>query len=411
MTDSPALQLTCAESAVRDSPFDPEHLWRGEAYTHARLRIGYLSADFTEHAVSFLTAAVFEHHDQRRFETFGFALRRDEGSATGRRMRSAFSRLIDVQGMCDADIAERIREAEIDVLVDLMGFTGGYRTGVLAFRPAPVQVNYLGFPGTLGSARADYIIADEFVIPPQHRACYREAIAYMPDCFQANSDRPALAPGAITRAQLGLPQRAFVWCSFHSSYKVNPPLFDIWARLVEAIPESVLWLYAGDDATARNIGTEAARRGMDRQRIVTGGRLPYPMHLARLACADLCLDTWPFNGGATTSDALWAGVPVVTRAGDSFASRMSGSLLRCLGLADLVGESLDEYEQIALDVARRPERLSTLRSQLASAKVLSPPFDSARFCRHLENAYVEMHRQHRSGGRPASFEVAASPRA
>jgi predicted O-linked N-acetylglucosamine transferase (SPINDLY family) len=412
ITDSAAIQLECA-TRYADANRPPDAgLPAGRAPPapsphgpHARIRIAYLAADLTEHALSFLMAGVFELHDRRRFETLALALRKDESSAMGRRVRSAFERLIDFEGASDAAIAARVRSEEIDILIDLTGYTSGHRGGVLARRPAPVQVSYLGFPGTLGGSSADYLIADEFVIPETSRAFYAEAIAYLPHCFQANDSRRAAAGEAPSRTSAGLPETAFVWCSFHSSYKINPPLFDIWMRLLERESGGVLWLLLNDEATERNIRREAEARGVDPARIVAAKTLPYPRHLARLALADLCLDTWPFNGGATTSDALFAGVPVLTCAGESFASRMSESLLQCSGLPELVTRDLEQYERTALDLARAPRRLGELRTRLRRNRADNPLFDSALFCRHLEAAYEEMHARRQRGEPPASFKI------
>lgn len=405
LSNSAALQFKGAELYAQASGPAPSPLWTGGRYRHERLRLAYLSADLTDHPLAYLMAGVFEQHDKRRFETIALSWRRDEHSAMGRRVRSAFERVIDVEGRSEAETAALARAQEIDILVDLMGYTAGARAGVLARRAAPVQVNYLGFPGTLGRRVADYLIADDYVIPPANRSLYGEAIVTLPDCFQPNDDRRAASPQVPTRAQVGLPDEAFVWCSFHSTHKLNPPLFDVWMRLVQAVPGSVLWLQAAEAATERNIRREAALRGVDPQRIVGARKVPYAEHLARLRLADLCLDTWPFNGGATTSDALWAGVPIVTCAGQPFAARMSGSLLRCMGLPELITETFEDYERTALDLALNPQRRRELGDRMIRSKPLSPLFDTARYCRHLEAAYIGMYERYERGEEPASFGV------
>jgi predicted O-linked N-acetylglucosamine transferase (SPINDLY family) len=300
-------------------------------------------------------------------------------------------------------LAQLIRDWDVDIAVDLMGYTGDHRAALFNFRPAPIQVNYLGFPGTMGTADRDYIIADEFLIPEAQRADYSEAIAYLPECFQANDDRRPMA-ARPTRAQAGLPADALIWCSFHSSYKINPPLFDVWARLVLSVPQSVLWLVADNLEVEENLRREALLRGIPAERLVFARPLPYPDHLARLSVADICLDTLPFNGGTTTSDALWAGVPVVTCAGKSFAARMSGSLLTALDMPELIARSLADYEALALDLARDPSRLTRLRETLALHRTTRPLFDTDRFRRHLEAAYITMVERHRQGLRPATFK-------
>jgi predicted O-linked N-acetylglucosamine transferase (SPINDLY family) len=407
--DSPALQLTCARQFAALQPAaTPLHV--GGRSRQERIRIAYLSADFLEHPTSYLLAGVFEHHDRRRFETIGIALREDERSPTARRVRAAFERWIPATSPSTARLAQQVADLHVDVAVDLMGYTGEHRAGLFAHRPAPVQVNYLGFPATTGSAHIDYLIADQFLIPAERRRDYRECIAYLPECFQSNDDRRSAAPDAPTRAQAGLPAAGFIWCSFHGTYKLNPSIFDVWARLLLAVPGSVLWVLGGKTEIEHNLRREAGRRGVEPERLVFAPPEPYPRHLARLPLADLCLDTYPFNGGATTSDVLWAGVPVVTCSGASYAARMSGSLLCTLGLSTLAASSLEEYEALALRLAQDPARLEDLRATLARQKTESPLFDTERFCRHLETAFTAMVERHRDGLPPATFHVPAMAR-
>jgi protein O-GlcNAc transferase len=259
----------------------------------------------------------------------------------------------------------------------------------------------------MGTADMDYIIADDFLIPKEHRSGYSEHIVYLPECFQANDDRRPIAPETPTRTQMGLPPTGFVWCSFHGSYKINPTLFDLWARLLRAVPDSVLWLVGGSPTVMANLRREALARGVDAARLVFAESLPYSRHLARLPLADLCLDTFPFNGGTTASDALWAGVPVVTCAGQSFAARMAGSLLHALGVPSLVTHSLREYEQLALQLAEEPDRLAEVRAALAQRRQSSPLFDTDRFRRHLEAAYVAMAERQRIGLPPSTLTIPA----
>lgn len=387
--DSPSLQRRCAERFSRLQYSGQRPLWTGERYGHARLRIGYVSADFLEHPISYLMAGVFEQHDRERFETIAISLRDDTSSPTARRVRAALERFIVPTARSDLELARLIRELEIDIAVDLMGYTGEHRAAVFGHRPAPVQVNYLGYPGTLGSPHIDYIFADRFLIPESHRADFSERIVHLPDCFQANDDRrvAAATPG---RAEAGLPPSGLIWCSFHSSYKLNPPIFDVWMRLLRATPGSVLWLVGGKSEVESNLRREARDRGLEAERLVFAPPLPYPQHLARLSLADVYLDTLPFNGGTTTSDALWAGVPAVTCSGRSFAARMSGSLLRALGIPELITESMQDYERLALELARNPARLATVRNAIARQRTASPLFDTRRFTRYLEAAFVAM---------------------
>jgi predicted O-linked N-acetylglucosamine transferase (SPINDLY family) len=298
----------------------------------------------------------------------------------------------------------------LDIAVDLMGYTGEHRAGLFAHRPAPIQVTYLGYPGTTGSPHLDYLIADEFLIPENRRRDYSESIAYLPECFQANDDRRVAATEAPAREQVHLPAAAFVFGSFHGTYKINPGLLDVWARLLRGVPGSVLWLLGGRAAIEDNLRREAAARGVGPERLVFAQPEPYPRHLARLPLADLCLDTYPFNGGATTSDALWAGVPVVTCSGSSYASRMSGSLLTALGSSNLAASSLEEYERLALQLAMDRGRLDGVRAALARQKSSSPLFDTDRFRGHLEAAFSAMVERHRGGLPPATFRVPPLPR-
>jgi predicted O-linked N-acetylglucosamine transferase (SPINDLY family) len=405
VSDSPALQLQCArrfaalQYAGQPAPRRDVHKPR------ERIRVAYISGDFLEHPTSYLMAGVFEKHDRQRFEILGISLRDDENSPTARRVKAAFERVVVAGPQPEAELARHIRQLDVDIAVDLMGYTGEHRTGIFNYRPAPIQVNYLGFPATMGSAHIDYLIADEFLIPETHRSGYSESIAYLPDCFQANDDRRPVAAEMPTRERMGLPAQGLVWCSFHSSYKLNPPMFDIWARLLLAVEGSVLWLVGGNPLVENNLRREALSRGVEPRRLVFAQPLPYPQHLARLPLADLCLDTLPFNGGTTSSDALWAGVPVLTCAGNSFAARMSGSLLHAVGLPDLVTHSLAEYEQLALQLARTPGRLADLRTTLARNRGCTALFDTDKFRRHLEAAYASMVERYRQGRGPATFRV------
>jgi predicted O-linked N-acetylglucosamine transferase (SPINDLY family) len=379
-------------------------LWAGERYRHDRIRVAYVSADFRVHAVSHLLAGVFERHDRRRFDTFAISLRPEEPSALGQRVKAAFSRFIDVSERSDRDAAELLRALEIDIAVDLTGFTDGLRPQILARRPAPIQVNYLGFPGTMGASYMDYILADAFVIPPAQAQYFSECVVYLPECFQANDDQRAISGGA-TRAGAALPEGAFVFCCFNNSHKLNPVMFDIWMRLLDRVPGSVLWLLSAGEAVGRNLRAEAAKRGVDPGRLVFAPRLPYAEHLGRLELADLFLDTLPFNAGATASDALWAGLPVLTCAGEAFAARMAGSILRAVGLPELITHGLADYEARALELAQQPRTLRTLRQTLSDNRRGAPVFDTDRRRRSLESAYVEMWQRHERGQERESFAV------
>jgi protein O-GlcNAc transferase len=380
----------------------------GEVYRHDRLRVAYLSADFREHVVSFLLAGLFERHDSERVETIAVSLRPPDNSDTGLRVKAAFTRFIEVARQSDREVAELLRRLQVDVVVDLMGFTRGCRPGILSYRAAPVQVSYLGYPGTMGAPFIDYILADEFVIPPAAREHYSEQVVYLPECFQANDDRCVIGPRP-SRMEAGLPEHALVLCCFNNNYKLNPPLFEIWMRLLREVPGSVLWLLGDRPGTQANLLREAAARGVDESRLIFAGRLPYAQHLGRLGLADLFLDTLPYNAGATASDALRCGVPVLTCAGEAFVSRMAGSLLRSVGLPELITGSLPEYERVALALLREPQRLKELRVRLAENLPHAALFDTERFCRHLESAYFTMHERAHHGLPPEAFSVTALP--
>jgi protein O-GlcNAc transferase len=369
-----------------------------------RIKLAYVSADFRQHPVSILLAGVLEQHDRQRFEVIGVSLHPEDDSVLGARVRAAFDQWIDVTRMSDGEAAARMREAGIDIAIDLMGFTGGSRPGIFAARCAPAQVNYLGYPGGMGVPFIDYIIADEFVIPRSTADSYAERPIYLPDCFQPNDDRRART-AAPSRTEAGLPAEGLVLCSFNNSYKFNPPMFDIWMRLLSAVPDSVLWLAVDDLAARDNLRREAESRGVDAQRLVLAPRMTYEQHLGRLKLADLFLDTLPFNAGTTASDALWAGVPVLTCTGEAFASRMAGSLLRTVGLSELITHSLPDYERLALELCRQPQRLRQLREHLETARDRAALFDTAGYCRHLEAAYTAMHRAVLYGEKPADIRI------
>jgi protein O-GlcNAc transferase len=407
VSSSAAAQLQCARTfAAGVCPATATPLRAGRRARHEKIRVAYLSGDFREHPVSYLLAGLFERHDRKRFETIAISFRREDKSATGQRVKAAFSRFIDVSREGDRELAALMRELEVDIAVDLMGFTYGSRTAILAYRAAPIQVNYLGFPATTGVEYIDYIIADRFVIPQDRQACYTEKVVYLPDSFQANDDRRPVARKPPGRKEVGLPQSGFVFCSFNNSYKINPPVFELWARLLRAVEGSVLWLIADNPAVPDNLRREAAHRGLDPARLVFAPRVGYAEYLARLALADLFLDTLPFNAGTTASDALWAGVPVLTCAGEAFASRMAGSLLHAVGLPELVTDNLDDYEALALKLAAASAMLADVRAGLARNRATCPLFDTDRFRRHLESAYLTMWARHQCGAPPANFAVA-----
>lgn len=405
VTSSAAAQRICAQTWNADKYPGLAPLWTGKPYTHDKVRVAYVSADFREHPVSYLMAGVFEQHDRRRFEITGISLQNNDGSPASRRVRAGLGNVVDVFAKTDAEIAGLLHELEIDIAVDLMGHTFGGRTGIFARRPAPLQVNYLGFPGTMAAPYMDYLIADRIVVPEAQQAHYTENIARMPDCFQANDDRRRIAAHQLTRTAAGLPDSGFVFCCFNNSYKITPPVFTQWLTLLQSLPGSVLWLLSEHPAVTRNLRAEAQRQGVDPQRLVFAERLPYADHLARVQLADLFLDTLPFNAGTTASDALWAGVPVLTCCGEAFASRMAASLLTAIGLPELIADNADDYSALALQLATTPSLLKELRARLSRNRSDSALFDTALFCRNLESAYLAMWARCCRGEQPAGFDV------
>jgi predicted O-linked N-acetylglucosamine transferase (SPINDLY family) len=383
-------QLACAKtwSALKFPSRDP--LWKGEAYSHDRIRLAYLSADFTKHATANLIAGLFEHHDRSRFEITAIALNEDDGSEISKRMRGAFEHWLDADQMLESQITDYIRKSEIDILVDLKGYTRGARTSILARRPAPVQVNYLGYPGSMGADFIDYIIADEVVAPAEHAVAFSEKIIRLPHTYQINDRLRAISDLVPTRAEAHLPEAGFVFCCFNNNYKITPQVFSSWMRILDRIEGSVLWLLEDNATASANLRREATARGVDPARLIFAERTGLPDHLARHALADLFLDTSPYNAHTTASDALWAGLPVLTMIGETFAGRVCASLLGAAGLPELVTPSSKDYEETAISLASSPERLGSLRKRLRALRHSCPLFDTHQLTRDIESAFVSM---------------------
>ena len=405
---SPVQQRRCAEIyAAEHRPNPSRRRWSGEPYRHPRIRIAYLSPDFREHPLAYLTAGMYGAHDRARFEITAIAFGPPDDSEMRRRLERSFDRFIDVRTQADREVAALLRDMEIDIAIDLCGYTRHFRPAILAERPAPVQASYLGYPGTMGAPHIDYLIADRTVIPPDQRAAYAEAIAYLPDSFMANDAEREIAT-APTRADAGLPARGFVFCCFNNSYKLTPAVFDVWMRLLAGVDGSVLWLSRAGDTAADNLRREAAHRGIAAERLIFAPKVArIADHLARVGLADLFLDTLNYNAHSTAADALWAGVPVVTCAGQTFASRVAASLLNAVGLPDLTTASLPAYEALALRLARDGDRLAALRRQLAGNRTTFPLFDTARFTRHIEAAYLAMWERAQRGEAPQDLSIPA----
>ena len=410
ISDSADEQRICAEvfAAVR-APVAPAPMWNGETWGNAKIRIGYVSGEFRHQATSVLIGELFELHDRGRFELIAFDNGGDDASVLRGRIERAFSEIVSIARLGDREAAVAIRDRKIDLLINLNGYFGRERQRVFSFRPCPIQVSYLGFPGTLGAPYIDYILADPQVIPEGHDAFYTEKVVRLPDTYQVNDRKRVIAERVPTRAELGLPAAGFVFCCFNNNYKITPRTFDIWMRLLSGVPGSVLWLLEGNAAAVRNLRQEAQRRGVAPERLVFAPRMNLPEHLARHRQADLFVDTLPCNAHTTASDALWAGLPLLTCTGGTFAGRVGASLLHAAGLPELVTDSLDAYEARARELATAPGELAAIRARLERNRSTCPLFDTERFRRHIESAYSTMWERWQRGMPPASFAVAPLP--
>ena len=405
--DDPGLQRRCAEiHAAEKFPLQPP-LWRGERYGHDRIRLAYLSGNLHEHVIPYLMAWLFETHDRTRFEVTALSFGPAAPGVLRTRLEQAFDRFVDVRGQTDREVAQLIRDLEIDIAIDLNGYTGGSRAGILSYRPAPVQVSYVGFAGTMGTPAIDYILADRLVIPDGAEAFYSERVVRLPDSYWPTDPHCAIAERTPSRAECGLPAAGFVFCCFNSLHKITPSVFGIWLRLLRDAPGSVLWLMGESASAITTLRARAAAQGVDPARLVFARRLPTAEHLARHRLADLCLDTLPYNAHTTASDALWAGLPVLTCPGSSFAARVGASLVAAAGLPELVAASPAAYERMALELARDPELLAALEEKLARNRDRCRLFDSARLRRSIERAYETMWARAERGAPPAGFDVAS----
>ena len=386
----PALMQRVAENFLAPLPRAPKPLWKGKPFSGEKIRLAYCSANFSSHAMPRLMAGVFERHYRARFEVTAISFSPDDGSAMQSRLKQAFDRFIDLRQASEEEIAARIAALNVDIAVDLMGLTLLSRTGIFARRPAPVQAQYMGYPGTMGAEYFDYIIADEVVAPKSQQNFYSEKIMALPDTYWVTDDRRAVPGPRPGRAEVGLPEQGFVFCSFNNNWKVNPPIFDIWMRLLGAVPQSLLWLIEDSAEAAANLRREAQPRGVDPARLVFAPRIAPDLHLTRHQLADLFLDTLPYNAHTTASDALWVGVPVVTCLGEGFPGRVAASILAAMQLPELVTKNLADYESLALALARDRECLAALKQKVAANRAIAPLFDTARFTRNLEAAYEKM---------------------
>ena len=383
----PAIFLACVSNTSyrRSGP-----LWRHKPFSAPKIRLAYCSADLHSHAMPRLMTGVFERHDRERFEVIGISFGPDDGSDLRKRVVKSFDRFYDVQLSSDEDIAGLIARLEVDVAIDLMGLTTNARTRIYAQKPAPVQVSYLGYPGTMGTEFMDYILGDAIVTPPGLHAFYSEKIMPLADTYWPTDDRRAQAGPAPGREEAGLPAKGFVFCCFNNNWKIAPEIFDIWMRLLKSVPDSVLWLLKDSEEAADNLRREALARGVDASRLVFAPRVSPEAHLARHRLADLFLDTLPYNAHTTASDALWVGVPVITSMGQVFQSRVAASILNAMELPELIAPDLEDYEKLALALAGNPARLGALKAKISANRTTTALFDTARFTRALERGYEQM---------------------
>jgi protein O-GlcNAc transferase len=402
-------QFNCAQLWVRKRyPPADKTFWCGEPYKNNKIRIGYVSTDFRQHPVANLVAGVFECHDRSQFEVFGISIGPDDNSEIRRRLERSFDKFIDAQALRFDEIAKRVRQQEIDILIDLNGFTDDARTEIFACRPAPIQVNYLGYSGTMGAHYIDYIIADPTLIPASHQSGYLEKVVYLPHSYLPHDDTSRrISDRSFERGEFGLPENGFVFCCFNNAYKLNPHLFRSRMKLLQAVEGSVLWLSEINATATNNLRREAAAAGVNPDRLVFAGRVPSSAdHLARHRLADLFLDTLPYNAHTTASDALLAGLPVLTQMGETFAGRVAASLLTAIGLPELIIQTQEQFESIAIELATRPELMAAIKDKLVENRLTKPLFNTKLYTRHIESAYAGMYQRHQNGLLPDHIYVA-----
>lgn len=400
------LQLACARKfASVQVPYRPSPLWTGDIWQNEKIKVAYVASGFHKHPTAYLTAELFEIHDRSRFEIIGVSLGPDDGSEIRARLIRAFDRFFDVRSQSDHDVARLLHELKVDIIVDRSGYTVNARPGIFVERAAPIQVNYIGFPGTLGTKFYDYVVADATVLPFDRQRFFTEKIVHLPNSYLVNDSKRPMAPRTPARSEVGLPENGFVFCCFNNSYKITPAVFDVWMRLLRQVEGSVLWLFCDRVTAENNLRREAASRGIDPERLVFARRSELTDHLARHRLADLFLDTLIYNAHTTAADALWMGVPVITCLGGSFAGRVAASLLHAIGLPDLVTTSLEEYEGLALRIAQQPLLLKGFRERLERNQKSYPLFDADRYRRNLESAFTRMWQSWQQGRAPEAFAV------
>jgi predicted O-linked N-acetylglucosamine transferase (SPINDLY family) len=397
LSDSLAIQQKTSEIWIKDKhPISPSISSIPKYLRRNKIRIGYYSADLHNHATAYLMAELFERHNKTKFELIAFSFGPDKKDEMRQRLSKAFDQFIDVRLRSDKDIALMSRDMQIDVAVDLKGFTQDQRTGIFSYRAAPIQVNYIGYPGTMAAEYIDYIIADSTLIPIESREYYSEKVIYLPNSYQVNDRNRVVAGNEFTKEELGLPKDGFVFCCFNNNFKITPHTFDGWMRILKAVEGSVLWLLEDNPTAGINLRKEAQTRGIDPNRLVFANRMKLPEHLARHRAADLFIDTLPCNAHTTASDAIWAGLPVLTCMGESFASRVAASLLNAIELPELITTTQEEYEATAIELATHPVKLKAIKYKLEKNRLTTALFDTPRFTEHIEAAFTQMYERYQA---------------
>ena len=405
LTDSLSVQRKASEIWMNDK-HPPNHSlgFIPKLRRKEKIKIGYYSEDFREHPVSYLAVELFELHDKNKFELIAFYYGPPDSSNMHKRVSSAFNKFIDIRLKSDKEVAELSRLMEIDIAIDLSGLTGNERTGIFAYRAAPVQLSYLGYLGTMGAEYYDYLIADKTTIPTEHHQYYKEKIVYLPS-YQVNDSKRLISDKVFEKTELNLPTNAFVFCCFNNNYKITPPTFDGWMRILNAVPDSVLVLYAENQWAEANLKLEAEKRCVSKTRLLFSSRIERSEYLARYRLANLFLDTLPYNAGTTASDALWAGLPVLTCMGESFASRVASSVLNAIELPELVTTTQEQYEAKAIELATNPEKLKAIKDKLEQNRLTTALFDTPRFTKHIEAAYSQMYERYQTDLPPSHIYI------
>tara|TARA_B100001093_G_scaffold491445_1_gene531495 strand:- start:497 stop:2950 length:2454 start_codon:yes stop_codon:yes gene_type:complete len=370
-----------------------------------RIRVGYFSSDFNEHPVAYLLAKVLEKHDRERFDIFGYSINNSTVDELQKRLIKSFDTFDDVSEISDKDVALISKQNKIDIAVDLNGYTKGNRSAIFGYRLAPIQINFLGYPGTMGAEFIDYIIADQHLIPPENQKYFSEKLIYLPNTYMPTDNSREVSKRHISRSDMGLPDDAFVFCCFNNNYKITQREFDIWMRILSKVKGSVLWLRRSNRIADQNIIKEAQKRNIVASRLVFADRIPMDEHLARHKFADLFIDTFSFNAHTTASEALWMGIPVITKTGQGFAARVAGSLLNAVGLSELVTETERDYEALIIDLATNPSKLANIKEKLATNLLSQPLFNTDLYTRHLEDGYYRAYQNYFEGNRPKNITV------